>query len=210
MDLNKTVENLQKNRMKTFVVESKDDVPELLKQLITDGSTVTHGGSVTLEECGIPSMLRNGNYHYLDRSTVSDPTEIYQKGYGADIYLSSSNAITENGELYNVDGNSNRISALCFGPKKVIIIAGMNKLVPTLDDAILRVKTIAAPKNATRLNCNTYCAKTGKCISLLKEKPDMTDGCDSDTRICRNYLISSIQRNPERIIIIIVKENLGY
>ncbi len=210
MDLNKTTQNLQKNRMKTFVVETKVDALELLKQLLPEGGTVTHGGSVTLDECGVPNMLRNGNYQYLDRTAVPDPMEVYQKGYGADVFLSSSNAITENGELYNVDGNSNRISALCFGPKKVIIIAGINKIVPTLEDAIHRVKTVAAPKNAARLNCNTYCAKAGKCVSLLKENPAMTDGCGSDTRICRNYLISSAQRDPERITVIIVKENLGY
>jgi hypothetical protein len=174
------------------------------------GGTVTHGGSMTLTECGIPEMLRSGDYQYLDRSAVSDPTEIYLKGYGADVFLSSSNAITENGELYNVDGNSNRISALCFGPKKVIIVAGINKIVPTINDAILRVKTVAAPMNATRLKCSTYCAKAGKCISLTKANPEMTDGCGSDSRICRNYLISGAQRDPERITVIIVKENLGY
>jgi L-lactate utilization protein LutB len=210
MDLNKTIKNLQKNRITPYVVDSKEGVLTLLRQLIPIGSTVTHGGSVTLSECGIPDMLRNGDYRYLDRTAVADPMEVYQKGYGADIFLSSSNAITEDGELYNVDGNSNRISALCFGPKKVIIIAGINKIVPTLDDAIVRVKSIAAPQNARRLNCNTYCAKEGKCISLVKGSRRMTDGCGSDTRICRNYLISGAQRDPERVTVIIVKENLGY
>ena len=210
MDLNKTVENLQKNRMNAIIVETKEEVLPLLAQLLPKGGVVTHGGSVTLEQCGIPEMLRQGNYQYLDRTAVADPMEVYQKGYGADIFLSSSNAITENGELYNVDGNSNRISALCFGPKKVIVIAGINKIVKTLDDAILRVKTIAAPRNAARLKCNTYCSKTGQCVSLLKKNPSMTDGCESDNRICRNYLISGAQRDPERITVIIVKENLGY
>ena len=210
MDLNKTIQNLQNNRMSTYVVDTKNEVIVLLKQLLPNGCTVTHGGSVTLQECGITDMLKNGSYRYLDRAAVADPMEVYQKGYGADVFLSSSNAVTESGELYNVDGNSNRISALCFGPKKVIIIVGINKIVPTLEDAILRVKTIAAPKNAARLHCNTYCAKAGSCVSLLKEKPAMTDGCGSNTRICRNYLISSAQCDPDRITVVIVKENLGY
>lgn len=210
MNLTKTVENLQKNRMNVIVVNNKEDAFNTLKELLHDGATVTHGGSVTLNECNIPALLKNGNYQYLDRSAVADPMEVYQKGYGADFYLSSTNAITENGELYNVDGNSNRISALCFGPQKVIIIAGQNKIVPTLEDAILRVKTIAAPKNAFRLKCDTYCAKAGKCVSLSKDNPTMTDGCNSDKRICCNYLVSSLQRDPNRITVIIVKENLGY
>ncbi len=210
MNLIKTIENLQKNRMSVIVVDNKDDLLTTLEQLLPEGATVTHGGSVTLDQCNVPSLLKNGNYQYLDRSAVADPMEVYLKGYGADVFLSSTNAITENGELYNVDGNSNRISALCFGPKKVIIIAGQNKIVPTLEDAILRVKTVAAPKNACRLGCDTYCAKTGKCISLSKENPTMTDGCSNDKRICRNYLVSSAQRDPNRITVIIVKENLGY
>lgn len=210
MNLNKTVENLQKNRMNVIVVEDKNQVIQTLKELLPSGATVTHGGSVTLDECGIPDFLRNGDYQYLDRTQVADPMEVYQKGYGADVFLSSSNAITENGELYNVDGNSNRISALCFGPQKVIIVAGQNKIVATLEDAVKRVKTVAAPLNAKRLHCNTYCAKAGKCISLSKENSAMTDGCGSDTRICRNYLISTAQKDPNRITVILVKENLGY
>ncbi len=210
MNLTKTIENLQKNQMNVIVVENKNEALSTLTNIMPEGATVTHGGSVTLTECDVTTLLKNGNYQYLDRSAVADPMEVYQKGYGADFFLSSCNAITENGELYNVDGNSNRISALSFGPKKVIIIAGQNKIVPTLEDAILRVKTTAAPQNAKRLQCNTYCAKNGKCVSLSKENPSMTDGCSSEARICCNYLISAKQRDPSRITVIIVKENLGY
>lgn len=210
MNLNKTIANLEKNRMNVRVAENKEEALKILEQLLPIGGSVTHGGSVTLSECGVPQLLKNGNYEYLDRTAVADPMEVYQKGYGADVFLTSANAITENGELYNVDGNSNRISAICFGPKKVIVLAGVNKIVASLDDAIYRVKTVAAPLNAKRLSCDTYCAKFGKCVSLEKKDATMTDGCGAEKRICRNYLISSAQRDPDRITVILIKENLGY
>lgn len=210
MNLNKTIANLEKNRMNVRVAENKEEALKILEQLLPIGGSVTHGGSVTLSECGVPQLLKNGNYEYLDRTAVADPMEVYQKGYGADVFLTSANAITENGELYNVDGNSNRISAICFGPKKVIVLAGVNKIVASLDDAIYRVKTVAAPLNAKRLSCDTYCAKFGKCVSLEKKDATMTDGCGAKKRICRNYLISSAQRDPDRITVILIKENLGY
>lgn len=210
MNLDKTVQNLKRNRMQVMIAENRQGVTTLLAELMPEGSSVTHGGSVTLEECGIPHWLKEHNYRYLDRTAVADAREVYLSGYGADFFLSSSNAITENGELYNVDGNSNRISALAYGPQKVIVIAGINKLVPDLDAAVYRVKTVAAPRNAARLHCPTYCAENGKCVSLLKENPAMTDGCGSERRICRNYLVSGPQMNPQRITVILVKENLGY
>lgn len=210
MDINKTVAALRRNNMTVLTAENKQEALSLLRSLLPEGCTVTHGGCMTLSEIGGIALLKSGAYEYLDRSTAVDPAEIYQKGYGADFFLISAGAVTENGELYNVDGYSNRISAIAFGPKKVICIVGINKLVPTLADAVYRVKTVAAPKNAARLHCDTYCAKAGKCVSLLKENPGMTDGCDSPSRICRNYLISAVQQDPNRITVIIVNESLGF
>ncbi len=210
MNTEKTVQNLKRNRMNVVVVENKEQVLTVLQQLMPEGSSVTHGGSVTLEQCGIPDWLRQQNYQYLDRTAVADPREVYLTGYGADFFLTSSNAITENGELYNVDGNSNRISAIAYGPQRVIVIAGTNKIVPDLEAAARRVKTVAAPKNAARLHCDTYCAVKGQCVSLQKDAPQMTDGCQSPGRICRNYLISGPQRDIGRITVILVNENLGY
>ena len=128
------------------------------------------------------------------------------RALGADAYITSSNAITEDGRLFNVDGNGNRIAALCFGPKSVIVIAGKNKIVKTIEEAQLRVKTVAAPKNCQRLSCNTYCSKTGSCAA--KDEP--FGGCDSKDRICSTYVVTSYQRNAGRIKVIIVDENLGY
>ena len=111
------------------------------------------------------------------------------------------------GELYNVDGNCNRITAIAYGPKKVILVVGINKIVPDLDAAIRRVKTIAAPLNTKRLGCNTYCHETGVCMGL---EGSMTDGCSGPGRICCNYLISAQQRHPDRIHVILVGEPLGF
>jgi len=119
------------------------------------------------------------------------------------------NAVTADGVLYNVDGYANRVSALAFGPSRVIIIAGTNKIVKDLDEAVYRVKTVAAPLNAKRLGCDTYCAKTGRCVSLLKEHPQMSDGCDSEKRICCTYTVAARQRIKDRITVIIVNEELG-
>lgn len=209
--IKKTVKALNDNGMPCTFVESKEDVIPLIKTILKPGDTVSHGGSETLKECGVRELLTSGEYNYLDRSapgiTPDEITEIYRKSFFADVYLSSANAITENGELYNVDGNSNRVAAIAYGPSKVIIVAGINKIVPDLDAAIKRVKTIAAPKNTKRLGCKTYCEAKGECAGIAG---DMCYGCKSDARICCNYLISAKQRVSGRINVILVGEELGY
>jgi len=206
-----TLAALKKNNMNAFYVENCSEAVELVKSMLSKGDVVSFGGSVTLNESGVMELLRNGDYTVLDRFAEGvNPMDVYEKTVNADAYFSSSNAITENGELYNVDGLANRVSAITFGPKKVFIIAGYNKIVKDLDEAVLRVKTIAAPKNCVRLNKETYCAKNGKCVSLLNNKPGMTEGCQSDSRICRHYVITAKQREVGRINVIIIGEELGY
>ena len=122
----------------------------------------------------------------------------------------SSNAVTESGVLYNVDGNGNRVAALTFGPKSVIVVMGYNKIVKDLDEAVRRVKTVSAPANAVRLNCETYCRHTGVCVSLSKEHPEMADGCRNSDRVCATYVVSGQQRVKDRIKVILVGEELGY
>ena len=170
---------------------------------------------VTLKEIGIIPELKSGRYNYLDRGaeglTREQVEEIYRKCYFADAYLSSSNAVTENGELYNVDGNSNRVSAILYGPKSVIMVCGYNKIVKNLEEAAKRVKEIAAPKNTVRLNLDTYCNKIGHCVSLDNEEcPEMCSGCHSEGRICCNFVVTAQQRHKDRIKVIIVGEELGY
>lgn len=122
----------------------------------------------------------------------------------------STNALTENGELYNVDGNSNRVAALLYGPKSVIVVCGINKIVKNIDEAIKRVKTIAAPQNTIRLGIETPAEKQANVFPLRKENPELCDGCHGDTRICCNYVVSAQQRHIDRIKVIIIGEEYGY
>lgn len=211
--ISKTMTNLKKNNMDAYYCETKDEVLKLVETLIKEGDTVTHGGSVTLKEVGITDLLNSGKYNYLDRSKCKDQDEIeelYRKSFSADVYFTSSNAITRLGALYNVDGNSNRIAAIAFGPKSVIVIAGYNKIVNDMDDAVTRVKKEAAPLNTRRLNCDTYCRTYEECLAMGKDTSYLCDGCRSPQRICCNYLISAQQRIKGRIKVILVGEKLGY
>lgn len=213
MNLEKTINALRSNRMDVHYVATAEEAKALALSLIPEGSTCASGGSVTLAQTGIIDALKNGNYTYIDRMipdlTPEQREEAMRAAFSADAYLASANAITEDGELYNVDGNSNRVAALLYGAKNVIIVAGINKLVKNLDEAVLRVKTIAAPQNARRLSCDTPCAKLGHCISL-ERNGGMTDGCKTPGRICANFTIMAYQRHVDRIKVILVGENLGY
>jgi len=210
-DIKKTIKNLEKNNIKTYFVESKKDVVPLIEKIVAEGSSVAVGGSVTLSETGVLEHLRCGRYTFFDRyeeGLLPDGIkDVFRKSFGVDAYFCSTNAITEQGELYNVDRTGNRVGAISYGPENVIIVAGVNKIVKNLDEAVKRVKTISAPKNCIRLNCNTYCAQKGYCADV---DGGMGKGCDSKERICTHYLVTSKQLNPERIKVILVNEELGY
>ncbi|WP_295090545.1 lactate utilization protein [Ruminococcus sp.] len=211
--IQKTGENLLKNNMEFYYAPTKENVLAIVEKLLNEGDVITNGGTMTLKECGLSELLNSDKYRYLDRAkanTPEDVVELYRKAFFADVYISSSNAITEDGVLYNVDGNSNRIAAIAFGPKSVIIIAGYNKIVKDLNEAEIRVKREAAPPNCVRLDCTTYCKEKGECVSLNNAGRQISDGCTSDSRICCNYLISAHQRHKNRIKVIIVGEELGF
>jgi L-lactate utilization protein LutB len=210
--VNRVSNGLVKNNMAFYYAETKEEVPSIVASLLSTGDVVATGGSVTLKQCGVLDLLRSDKYKYLDREAVgSDSIEqLYRASFSANAYLCSANAITENGELYNVDGNSNRIAAIAYGPKSVIIVAGYNKIVKNIDEAVKRVKSLSAPANSQRLNCATYCYEKGECISLNKDSSEICSGCESDSRVCCNYLISAHQRHKDRIKVIIVGEQLGY
>lgn len=199
----RTMAALEKNNMRAFYVEKKQEAAPLVASLLHDGDTVTVGGSKTLDETGVIELLQSGRYRYLDRYAPGLDAEgvkkIFRAAFSADAYLCSANAITENGELYNVDGNSNRVAALLYGPDSVIVVAGVNKIVPDLDAARRRVADIAAPANAARLGSQTPCAVTGRC----------TD-CASPARICCNFAVCAQQRHKDRIKVLLVGEELGY
>lgn len=213
--IRKTIENLEKNCMQGFYVEKKEDVPAKVAELLEQGCTVSSGGSQTLAECGVIDMLlTSGQYdfHYRDKkgNTPADRERIQRETFSMDVFLSGTNAITEKGELYNVDGNGNRVAAIAWGPKSVIIVAGYNKLVKDLPEAVRRVKAEAAPANTTRLFCETYCMEKGECVSFQKDADDITAGCGSEGRICCQYLMTGKQRLKNRIKVILVGEALGY
>lgn len=213
--INKLFRNLEKNNITPFFAQNKEEAVKLVKSMLFDGCVITSGGSVSVLECGIKELIEDKRYNFLDRSrtgiTHQEQQECFKASIGADFFFCSANAITENGEILNVDGLSNRISSIAFGPKKVILIVGINKIVPDLNSAFLRVKKIAAPKNCVRLNIDNPCKTLGHCVSLLNNpNPDFAEGCKKPTRICCNYLVSALQRQQGRMNVILVNESLGY
>ena len=202
---------LERNNMKGIYVPTREEVPAQVSGLLHDGDTVAAGGSATLRQCGVMDLLRSGRYRFLDRErpglTPQQVQQVYRDSFCADAYLASSNAVTLNGELYNVDGNANRVACLSYGPQSVILVVGCNKIVADLHAAQIRVKRLAAPENAARLSCDTYCAHKGVCQGIAG---DMTDGCQSPGRICCSYLVQGYQRQPGRIKVLLVGEELGY
>lgn len=210
----KTLEALRGNRMNAVYAENKEEAKKIALSLIPCGSSIAVGGSVTLKELDLLTEFRSGKYEFIDRYAAKDreeTEEMFRRAFSADFLVCSSNAITEKGELYNVDGTANRVAALTYGPKKVIIIAGENKIVPDLAAAVERVKTVAAPLNCRRLEKKTYCAEKGRCVSMDNGTGcDMTSGCKSPDRICRDYVIMAEQAVKDRVTVIIVGESLGY
>ncbi len=194
---------LRRNKMKPFYVENCDQLKVIIRELVKNDKLITIGGSMTLRESGVTEMLEEEfSGAFLDRSAAQDREEveeIMRAAFNSDTFISSTNALTEDGELYNVDGNGNRVSAMIFGPRQVIVVAGINKIVKDMTEAVKRVETVAAPKNTVRLECDTPCARTGECAH-----------CHSDSRICCSYVRLAQQRVPNRIKVIIVNQELGY
>lgn len=201
--INRTLEALNRHGFNAVCVDSKEDASILVKSLIKKGSVIGVGGSETLKEIGVLEEFKKEEYHFIQTQvtglTEQQRHQLYRECFFADVYLSSANAITEDGYLYNVDGRSNRVAALLYGPDHVIIVAGVNKIVRDLDDAIKRNREIAAPANALRLNKKTPCTKTLTCHD-----------CQSPERICRNYVVMGPQANKERVKIILINESLGF
>ena len=197
----RVIEALKANNMESWYLPRADQVRDFVAQLIPAGATVANGGSMTLAETGVMDLLAGGGYNFLDRSKVSGEAldRLYRQVFSADWYLASANAVTEAGEIYNVDGNSNRVAAITFGPANVLLVVGCNKIVKDLAAAKERVEAIAAPANTVRLSCATPCAVTGKC-----------EHCHSPARICCTTTIHSFQRIPGRIKVLLVGEPLGF
>ena len=201
--IERVIDALNKNNMNGYIVNSKEELIDKIIEIVKEGSKVACGGSMTLFETGVIEHLRSGRYDFLDRYKEGlngeEIKNIFRQSFFSDAYFASSNAITENGEIYNVDGNGNRVAAILYGPDKVIIVAGINKIVKDLDEAIKRNRAVSAPANAKRLNKATPCTRVGYCMD-----------CKSPDRVCREYTVIKSQGNKERIHVIFLNEELGY
>ena len=195
----KVIKGLESRNMTGYWAESKRDALEQALALIPEGSSVTMGGAMSAHEIGLVDALKKGNYNFIDRDAYEDKRAAMLAAYDADVFLASANAITEDGIMVNIDGNSNRVSAIAQGPRKVIFIVGMNKVCPDPDSAMKRARNVAAPINAQRFGLNTPCAKTGACMD-----------CKSPDTICCQFLITRFSRHKDRIHVILVNGNLGF
>ena len=201
--ITRTVQAINKNNMNGYYAKDREELIRIIEDIVSENSLVSCGGSMTLFETGVMEYLRSGRYKFLDRYkediTREEVVNMFKESFFADAYFTSSNAVTENGELYNVDGNGNRVAAMLYGPEKVIVICGVNKIVKNVEEAIKRNRECAAPINAKRLNKETPCSKVGYCMD-----------CKSKDRICNEYTLIKRQNRKERMHIIFLNENLGY
>lgn len=196
------IKGINSRNMHGYFAETKEDALKLALELIPEGSSVGYGGSVSADEIGIKEALSAGNYKLIRREEAKSPQEMhdkYREIFDADFFLSSANAMTEDGIIVNIDGNANRVSAIAFGPKKVLFIVGMNKIAKDLDSAVKRARTVAAPANAQRFDIKTPCKELGTCMN-----------CKSKDCICSEVLITRFQSDPERVHVILVNEELGF
>ena len=195
----KVIKGLQSRNMSAEYAPSREEALRMALEQIPEGSTIAMGGAMSAHEIGLVDKIRNGPYHFIDRDAMADKRAAMLAAYDADVFLSSANAITEDGIMVNIDGNSNRVSAIAQGPRKVLFIIGMNKVCDDVDGAMKRARSVAAPTNAQRFGLSTPCAKTGSCMD-----------CKSPDTICCQFLITRFSRHPGRIHVILVNDSLGF
>ena len=196
------IKNLETRNMEGYYADSKEEALQIALRLIPEGSSIAWGGSMSIAEIGLKDAVCQGNYKVYNRDAAKDKEEkreIELATYDSDFFLTSANAITESGVLVNIDGNSNRVSCIAQGPKKVIFIVGMNKVCSDLDSAMKRARNIAAPTNAQNFDVKTPCKTTGKCFD-----------CKSPDTLCCQFLITRYSRHVGRIHVILVNDTLGY
>ena len=199
----RTMNNLQKNNMMGLYIRERAKLFKVLQDLIVDDSTIGVGDSMSLIELGVLDYIRDRNVDFLDKYSKEyrgkDKKELYRANFSVDTFLTGTNAITEKGELYNIDGNGSRVAPMIYGPDQVIVIIGVNKIVRDLDEAQNRVRQLAAPVDAKRLEKNTPCTKVGYCVD-----------CKHEERICNDFVVITGQFQKDRIKVLIVDESLGY
>lgn len=195
----KIIKGLESRNMKGYYAKSKEEALKMALELIPKGSKVARGGSMSVNEIGLADALINGDYDYCNRDLATDKRAAELFAYDSDFFIGSSNAITEDGVLVNIDGNSNRVSAYAYGPRNVLLIVGMNKVAPDVDAAMKRARNEAATINAQRFGLDTPCSKTGSCMN-----------CKSPDTICCQFLITRFSRHKDRIHVILVNDTLGF
>ncbi|MDE6953914.1 MAG: lactate utilization protein [Erysipelotrichales bacterium] len=200
---NELIKAFEKHNMTMLVVKDREELETYLKNVFVNGKKVAVGGSVTLNQLGVIDMLRSSDVDFIDRYeeglTREEVEQRFREAFFADLFITSTNALTMDGCLYNVDGTGNRVAAMIYGPKEVIVIAGLNKICLNEQEAIDHIKNCSAPANAMRLNKKTPCTKMGKCIE-----------CHSPDRICSSYVKLGYQGKVNRIKVILVEDYLGY
>ena len=195
----KVIKGLESRNMTGYYAADKAEALKKALELIPDGATVAMGGAMSAHEIGLVDAVKNGNYTFIDRDAVADKRSAMMDSYDADVFLASTNAMTEDGVLINIDGNSNRVSMIAQGPKKVVFIVGMNKVCKDVDHAMKRARNVAAPINAQRFGLKTPCSETGSCMN-----------CKSPDTICCQILITRYSRHAGRIHVILVNDDLGF
>ena len=191
------IKGLESRNMSGYYAADREAAVKQALELIPEGSSIAMGGCTSAHEIGLIKALEDGNYNYINRAKMS-PRESLMAAYDADVFLSSANAITSDGVMVNIDGNSNRVSCIAQGPKKVVFIVGMNKVCSDLDAAMKRARNVAAPANAQRFEVKTPCKTAGKCFD-----------CKSPDTICCQFLITRYSRHKDRIHVILVNDTLG-
>lgn len=196
------VKNLKSHHFDAYYCANKEEALAKALELIPEGVTVGWGGAQSAEDIGLLEAIRKGPYQAIDRDTAKSPAErvaLMKKALLSDVFIVGANALSLDGQMVNIDGNGNRVAAIVYGPDSVIVIAGMNKVVATLEDAIQRTRTIAAPMNKQRFNLETPCEVTGACAD-----------CKSENCICNQLLITRNSKPAGRIKVILVGEELGF
>ncbi|MBE5909452.1 MAG: lactate utilization protein [Lachnospiraceae bacterium] len=195
----KVIKGLESRNMKGYYAANKEEALAKALELIPTGASVTMGGAMSAHEIGLVEALKKGDYNFIDRDAAEDKRAAMLQAYDADFFLTSANAMTEDGVMVNIDGNANRVSAIAQGPKHVLVIVGMNKICVDADAAMKRARNVAAPINAQRFGLSTPCAKTGACMD-----------CKSPDTICCQFLITRYSRHADRIHVILVNDVLGF
>ncbi len=195
----KVIKGLESRNMTGYYAADKEEALKKALELIPEGSSIAMGGAMSAHEIGLVEAVKKGNFSFIDRDATADKRAAMMESYDADIFLASTNAMTEDGVLINIDGNSNRVSMIAQGPKKVIFIVGMNKVCSDVDAAMKRARNVAAPINAQRFGLQTPCSKTGSCFN-----------CKSPDTICCQILITRYSRHAGRIHVILVNDTLGF